>query len=423
MPRIRISPLRAAGFAVLALLPALVLLLAPAPARALSASAGGGEAPAVLDRLFKDLAKGLQAFAIRLDAIPPAGPHPGPRFFAPLTTADGRRGQDLLEYGGMEGNLVMLDALQHLGVHGVALSIPYPLLAPGQPRAQEYMEFYSRLAAEIRKRSLALYVHMTPAFRSPAYARQKGDAPFAALDRLALAAGAQAEAVLAALRPDILGLISEPSAAAEDAGMPELSTTEGLGRFLDNATRRLARNGTRIAAGLGSWERPELAAALAASSVVDILDIHVCAVRSRKTDFLAQADEYAQLARLLGKQAALGEVWLSKTSSFEFGSRRSGRSPDSQEVLRRDMYGFWSPLDIAFLDLMVRLARIRGLEFVCPSRPQHLFAYLEYQPGLEKTAFPALARKADAAAFAAMRRDDLSRTGEAFRRLIRDGRP
>jgi hypothetical protein len=399
---------------------ALALLLAPGRAAAIQVSEGGGEVPPVHEKLFKELARDLQAFADRLAEVPDSGP--GPRYFAALTTADGLRGRALLEYGSMEGSRVMLDALRDLGVSGVKVDIPYPLLAPGQPLAREYLDFYARLAAEVRKRGLALYVSMTPAFRNPAFAKQKGDARLAALDRLAQVARAQAEAVLGAMQPDILGLVNEPSTAAENADLPELATGEGLARFLAAVTQDLARNGISMAAGLGAWEEPELAAALVAAPGMDILDIHVGALRSKKTDFLVQADEYAQLARLLGKRAVLGEVWLSKASTFELTARRLGGPAPGQEVFRRDVYGFWSPLDASFLRLMDRLARARGLDLVCPAWPRYLFSYLEYQSGLERTAYTALMRDADAAAFAAMRRDDLTRTGEALRQLIRAGR-
>jgi len=407
----------ALGRALPCALALLGLLLFAGPAAAVSVSDGGGEVSAAYDRLSRELIRELAQFQAQLVKVPVADPRPAPGF-APLTAADGRQGRALLESGVMDAALVMLDALQDLGVAGVKVDIPYPLLVPDQPRAAEFLGFYSRLAREIRRRGLSLYVHMTPVSRALAVAR-RGEDRSAALDRLAQAARTQAETVLAELKPDLLGLVNEPTNAAEDTGLQDLATAEGLTRFLGTVTGNLAHNGTRLAAGLGSWEAPELAAALVAAPGVEFLDIHVGALRFRQFDCLTQADEYAELARLLGKPAALGEVWLYKASPFELFPRRLGAPGTGQDVFRRDVYGFWSPLDAAFLRLMARLAQARGLEFICPSQPRYLFAYLEYEPHLERTAYPALMRLADRAAFEAMRRDHLSDTGRAFREVIR----
>jgi hypothetical protein len=398
----------------------LAVLLVPQAAGALMVSEGGGDLPASYEKLFRELTKGLTEFSTRLKEIPVSAGQPV-SFFATLTTADGRRGRVLLESGGMEDSLVMLDALKDVGVQGIKVAIPYPLVVPGQPLAAEYLDYYVRLAQEVRRRGLALFVHMSPEHRNPAFARQKDEVRFGALDRLGRVARAQAETVLAALKPDILGLVNEPSNAAASADLPDLATAEGLTRFLGAVGKDLSHNGTRIAAGLGSWDKPELAAALVASPQVELFDIHVYAVRGKSVDYLAQADDYAQLARLLGKPVALGEVWLYKASIFELSVRHGDAPATSQDVFRRDIYGFWSPLDTAFLRLMGRLASTRGLEFVCPFWSQYLFSYLAYEPHLESTAYPAVVRYANMASYDAMRRGRLSATGQAFREMIRGG--
>ena len=264
-----------------------------------------------------------------------------------------------------------------------------------------------------------LYVRMAPVFHNPAFFPQGGEARTGPLDLLARAARAQVEIVLADLAPDVLGLLDEPTAAADNADLPDLAKPEALGGFLDAVTRDLVHNGTSLAVGLGSWEEPELAAVLAAAPGVELLDIHVSALRSRQTDFLVQADEYAQMAQLLGKRAALGAVWLSKSSSFTLSSRRARWLPADQDIVRLDVYGFWSPLDAAFLRLMARLARARDLEFLCPASSAPLFTYLEYDSHMERTAYPALARFFERAVYQEARAEHLSRTGRVFRDIVR----
>src|SRR5512141_413778 len=73
-----------------------------------------------------------------------------------LITANGNRGPDLLTPQALAGVRVNLDALQRMGVEGVAVTIVYPVLDPAFPRHAEYEAFFKAVANEVRGRRMKL---------------------------------------------------------------------------------------------------------------------------------------------------------------------------------------------------------------------------------------------------------------------------
>jgi hypothetical protein len=59
--------------------------------------------------------------------------------------------------------------LVEAGVRCVTLSLQYPVLTSTHPRTPEFRSFYRGLAAEIRRRGLAIVVQMGSAFREPEF--------------------------------------------------------------------------------------------------------------------------------------------------------------------------------------------------------------------------------------------------------------
>jgi hypothetical protein len=54
-------------------------------------------------------------------------------------------------------------------VRGVKIAVKYPVLMPSFPRSSEYLEFYRRVARELRRRNLKFLMQMTDGFRETAF--------------------------------------------------------------------------------------------------------------------------------------------------------------------------------------------------------------------------------------------------------------
>jgi fibronectin type 3 domain-containing protein len=67
----------------------------------------------------------------------------------------------------------------------------------------------------------------------------------------------------------------------------------------------------------------------------------------------------------------MSECWSYKQRESELGS-----SP--AEIYARDVFSFWAPIDVQFLDAMVNWAYWRKLEFMTPYWTQYLRSYIDY---------------------------------------------
>jgi hypothetical protein len=89
---------------------------------------------------------------------------------------------------------------------------------------------------------------------------------------------------------------------------------------------------------------------------------------------LGRALNYAQQARANGKRVTISESWLWKASPDELGNGLG----DTEKIMDRDMYSFWEALDERYLQDMMKLADVTGMDFVLFFWMRNFFAYLEY---------------------------------------------
>lgn len=85
-----------------------------------------------------------------------------------LFVANGNRVTRLLDPATFPACLEQLDAFQALHIPGVTITLGYPLLDPGFRNAVGYLEFYTRLAAEVKRRGLTLTVENSFLLSDPA---------------------------------------------------------------------------------------------------------------------------------------------------------------------------------------------------------------------------------------------------------------
>jgi hypothetical protein len=329
-------------------------------------------------------------------------------FGVELSAADSHRGEMLLSEQALREAALSLERLQALGVQSVSLSLRYPVLTRSHPRSAEYREFYRKLAAEIRRRGMAVVVEMGSAYREPELSRIGADDR--GLKRETFGAGLRemAEAVVADIRPEFLTLLCEPDAQTRNTGLS--FSPEEFAAVIRQAAKALDHPGVRLGAGAGSWVGIDYFKALASIPELDYIDVHIYPVQyGFASDRVLKA---AEVARAKGKRVSIGQAWLYKALGRELGRI----SP--VETFSRDAFSFWQPLDGNFIQLVVNLARTVDAEFCSFSGMKYLFAYIEPTADTVRLAAERVITLSDEAAAENIRKGALSPTGERFRELI-----
>jgi len=330
-------------------------------------------------------------------------------FGVELQMADSRRGEALLDGQSLETSALALDRLKTLGVRCVTLSLQYPVLTRTHPRTPEFRSFYRGLAAEIRRRGLAIVVQMGSAFREPEFGPIGADYPGLGREGFTAALREMAEAVIADVRPDYLTLLSEPDTQTRNTGLA-FSPAE-FAATVKHVARGLERPGIRIGAGAGTWTALDYFKALAEIPELDYLDLHIHPIQH---GFAAErAVKAAGIARSAGKAVSIGRAWLYKVWGREFG-----RVPPV-EAFSRDAYSFWQPLDAHFIELVANLARSIEAEFCSFFGMNYFFGYLDYTAETGRLPPGELMKLSDRLADANLRAGVLSATGEKFRETIK----
>jgi len=396
------------------ILPALLAFAAPA------ASQPAPPVPTEYQDLHDELAAAVISFRSEI-AESWNGLPTGVDFSAYLTTADSARGEALLAPTQGDAVRLELDSLKALGVRAVSLNINFPMLyAPfheSQADYQRYLDFYERVARDVRARGLALVVGTQVLFTEGGYVGWDL-APY--YDSLTLAQYSQgrmevARTIATRLRPDYLAVVQEPDTEAAQAGKPELGTLDGAAAQLDlmlAGVRAAGVEGVALGGGIGTW-MPDYAtwAERFASADVDFLDMHVYPANR---DFLSRALAIADIARAHGKRVGMTEFWLYKIRDSELRAIHFGT------ILARDTFSFWAPLDGLFLETMTEFAELKALDFMSPFWSGYLHAYVDYGPltrDLPPDALNALAQAAQAAAILA---GTYTSAGLAFKDAIVD---
>jgi hypothetical protein len=345
---------------------AVVSLLAGAPASAQSV-------PSEFQAVYSELETRLDSFSSQLQAMPVSATRP--RYVAQLSIANSNRGASLLNQYSYYGILMELDRLKALGVDAITVSVSFPLLSTRyhatQSELQTWMGFYRWVADSIRARGLTVIVE-------DGIAMPQADirAHYQSLTFESYVVG-RVESVMrvaAAMRPDYLAIGAEPDKEAEFTGQPvnDVATSTAIVNAIVGNVRKLGLSGIRIGAGVGTWQagHDEFVRSYCQNTALDFIDLHVFPINF---DFLDRALDLADLAMSYGKRVGITQAWLYKATEAELID-----SVPYQQIADRDVYAFWAPLDAKFIEMLVRLARVKGLDFVTPLWSRHYFAYLDY---------------------------------------------
>jgi hypothetical protein len=352
----------------------LVVLLSLSGLIALSArpyrSAAQDAVPPAYQPLYTYLADVLDATKSAVDTNQPTNPVPL-TFGAELLTANGNRGQQLLDPGTLTATALLLNRLQELGVQGVTVAIKYPLYTPNDPRFHDYRNFYRQVAAAVRRRGMKLDVEATVLFAGTPFTSE--DVSFAGLnfERFEAEDRQMVQDIIADLSPDYLTVIDEPSTEAALTGIAELNDPahelDLVGHVLDG----LDRGRTLVGAGAGSWESADFVKLLAADTDLDYIGVHIYPL-TRDTAHTALT--MAEYAHQYGKRVLIEETWLYKAGPQE---QVNGVAANTA-IFQRDAYSFFAPLDQEFLYNVTGLAHLMGAEYLSPFWSGFFFGYADY---------------------------------------------
>lgn len=329
-----------------------------------------------------------------------------------LVGANSNRGEALFGEGTIYSIQATLDSLKGLGVGGVTLSVQYPVLNPDFPRSSEYLDFYRKVAAEVRSRGLALIVETTTVFPQPEVSPLGVDYSGLTLEEYMREKRAMAETVLRELRPDYLTVENEPTTQRANTGL-DFSVADQT-KIVGHILAGLDRGGARIGAGAGSWDDLAYFESLAANTDLDYLDVHFYPIQGDLV--IDRAERISAMARAHGKGLTSGESWLYKISGDELA--RSQAVATAIDTFARDGYSFWAPLDQSYLEVMVALSRYLDFEFLSPFWMQYLYGYVEYNALTEDMTYTELQRTSGQNAWIGIRSGKLSPSGETYRDLI-----
>jgi hypothetical protein len=289
-------------------------------------------------------------------------------FGVELLVANSNRGEILLTDRVLGATRLTLERLKDLGLRSIAISIQYPILTASFPRAAGYRKFYKQVAEAVRRRGFVLIVEIGTIFREPEFSKLKINYRGLTIKRFRDELREMAEAIITDMRPDYLTLLTEPGTQAQNTGLD--FSVSNFSATIQQVASGLNRSGVRLGAGAGTWDDLAYFKALARIPELEYLDLHIYPIQR---DFVInRALQVAAFARRYNKSVSIGEAWLYKVSERELGKI----SP--VKAFARDVFSFWQPLDIMFLETIVNLSYRIQADFCSFFWMNYLYGYLDY---------------------------------------------
>jgi hypothetical protein len=329
-------------------------------------------------------------------------------FGVELLVANSNRGEVLLTDRVFGATRLTLGRLKDLGVQSVALSIQYPVLTSAFPRAAEYRRFYIRVAREIRRMGFTLIVEIGTTFREPEFSKLKVNYRGLTMKRFRDELSEMAAVVATDMQPDYLTLFTEPHTQSQNTGLD--FTVKNFSETVRYVARNVKHPSVRLGAGAGTWDDMAYFTALARIPELDYLDLHIYPIQR---DFVMnRVMQVTAMAKRHNKLVSIGEAWLYKVSDRELGKI------NPVKAFARDVYSFWQPLDIMFLETVINLSHRIQAEFSCFFWMKYLYGYLDYNSGTKNLTAQQRINAADSIAGRNILNNTLSETGERFKTLI-----
>jgi fibronectin type 3 domain-containing protein len=334
------------------------------------------QVPASVPLEYQDLntlvSRQISSFA----AQTPAGAQYPTLFSAEVLTANSNSGPGLLSqpYGSV---LKEMDSLKALGVKALTVAIHFPVLYSGYYQNpadyQNYLNFYTQVANDVRARGLKLIVDTQMV--QPGFSTVNFGTYYSSLTLNQYEQGRAQVAVTIAqqIRPDYLTVVNEPDTEAKTSSQPTLGTVSGSMGLLNTilgALQQAGVSGVPIGAGVGTWI-PSYDTFIQSylTTPIRFINIHVLPVNK---DYLTRAFTIANMARAAGLPMGISQAWALKIRDAELGVITF------PEAIARNPFIFWEPIDVSFLQAMVNFSKSQQLAFFSPFCTDQFRAYVDF---------------------------------------------
>ena len=339
----------------------------------------------------------------------PAMPH---TYGAHLFSADANRVTALLDTWSFVGCQKHLDAMQALGVNAVTVSVSYPLLDPSFANSVRYLDFYARLAAEIKRRGMTLAIQSGIVMSDAAYGTGVNYRGLS-VDSYFASRSAHVQAIAQYMAPTYLTFANEPDVEQQQVGVS--FDAARYTRFINETLARVPRGAIQYCGGAGSWGDLAYWNSFMANTSLDNGDLHIYPLTNGHTDYIQRAAEMVDTARARGKGCIISETSLHKAGAAEI----AGQLPPPQ-IFQRDIFDFWQPLDSKFLYLIKLFSERKGIKYA--SFFWSKFLHQAYVPCTAETINYGYAQGmavTSAAAAVSINNKTFSETGLAFAAMAR----
>jgi hypothetical protein len=357
--------------------------------------------------LYDSLSGKLEEFDRSLDGQC-AGENRKTIYAAELLAANCHAGEQLFNPVYFQGIITWLDAFKAMGVTGVKIAIDYPFMMPDFPNYEAYLRVYKIIMLECRSRNMTVFIANGNLF-GPPFTNLKYALNGLTLDKYRQGKKQTVETILRELRPDYLTVANEPTTEAMLAGISQ--TPAQFAETTRYILQGLDRKDTLMGSGTGTWSNMSYIKELAAIPELDYIDMHIYPV-----DYMQGAVDAAAIARAGNKRLALAEVGLYKMRPDEMGEL--GKLATQATIYGRDVFSFWAPLDSRFLEIVVKMAKCSGYEFVSPFWSPGMFGYLDYTPAAKNLSYSQLKQADSSQAYKNALAGKLSPWGETYKKLI-----
>lgn len=354
-----------------------------------------------------------------------------------------------------------LNVLQAVGFNTVMVRVGFPLFdqsfweflgqtsAQAQQTVQNYLSFYELVAQDIHSRKdvngqpMKFIVEACPLMTVDNPGTNLNAAGFyQSLSLESYEEGRSASDVTIAqyIEPDFLTIQAEPDTDARDDYRPELNTPATDVAMVQLIVNNLTaadipglHTTIRLDSGMGAWQTnwqeylgtPGAGTGLLGISGLDDIDNHVFALTGQASSGIAlelyTSQQMIEMAHSAGKTASIGEFWAHKSLLT---------SDTNEDVLIRDTFSFWIPLDEQFIPVMFDLANQGSLQFLSTMNQGELYTYQSYATLPCLPVYPAgsstenetcdllIQNVEESAASAAMALGQYSATGGAYKAAI-----
>lgn len=393
--------------------------------------------PSEHSTLYSTLGSALTSMDTVLSALSPTGGAPHPVTWATNVLVANSNNGPLL-WGGDPYNSgtaataiaaakTNIDALALFGCTGLTLSLNYPMLygstynGGSQTNVDyaHYVDFYTQICAYIKGKGLVLEIELGVAFSGTTFATIPVNYTGLTLTEFTAEFKTMAQAIITAYSPNYISIGTEfdtmvgllIAGGANTGGQSDpvdpLNTDAGAVAWATSILSGLSKVGgdstvAKIECGQGTWLPSTRVQGLCGVAGIDCISLHVYptvpAVSGDGTTAhcIANCIGFAQGA---GKRLTISEAWAYKSYIDE------GASPaTSQAIFRRDIFDFYEPLDIQFMDILRRCGEAQHIELVSlfwGSRYWFAGAMFLYNQANAQGSYTTLSATSSAAAIAA----------------------